>query len=150
MPAGLIALLRALLVWVLIMVAESAQGAVRRLVTDPDLDFWVRQASVLLGAVVIFVITWACLRWMRIRTAGGALAVGGLWVILTLAFEVGLGRLLGLGWDRILADYDLLHGGLMPLGLLAMALTPWAVRRLQARRAPSPPDSEAAPPRSTP
>jgi hypothetical protein len=149
MPAGLLALLRVLLVWVLIMVAESAQGALRRLVTDPDLAFWIRQASVLLGAVVIFAITWACLRWMRIRTAAGALAVGGLWVILTLAFEVGLGRILGLGWRRILADYDLLHGGLMPLGLLAMALTPWAVRRLQAGRAP-PPGTPDAPHRSTP
>ena len=59
--------------------------------------------------------------------------MGGLWVGLTLMFEMGLGRLMGLGWDRLLADYDLLHGGFMPLGLLAMALTPWAVRRLQAK-----------------
>ena len=51
--------------------------------------------------------------------------------------QVGLvGR--RLGWARIAADYDLLHGGLMPLGLLAMALTPWAVRRLKARRGARP------------
>ena len=53
---------------------------------------------------------------------------------LTLAFEVLIGRALGVAWDRMLEDYDLVHGGLMPLGLLAMALTPWAVQRLQARR----------------
>jgi len=137
-PFALPALLRAISIWLLIVVAESAQGALRRLVVSPEADFVVRQASVVTGALVIFAITWVCLRWMRLRTPGEALGVGGLWVALTLLFEVGLGRLMGLGWDRILADYDLVHGGLMPLGLLAMALTPWAVRRLQARRGPRP------------
>lgn len=128
------ALLRALMVWLLIVLAESAQGALRRLLVSPEVEFAVRQLSVLTGALVIFAITWFCLRWLRLRTAGEALGVGGLWVALTLLFEIGLGRLMGVGWDRILADYDLLHGGLMPLGLLTMALTPWAVRRLQAKR----------------
>lgn len=58
--------------------------------------------------------------------------MGGLWIVLTLAFEVGLGRLAGYGWDRIFADYDLARGGLMPLGLLAMGLIPWLVQRLQS------------------
>ena len=135
MPAfSLIALIRALLVWMLIMAAESAQGAVRRILTSEAFDFAVRQASVLLGVAVIFAITWLTMPWMRIRTTVGALLVGDLWVVLTVAFEVGLGRALGQSWDRILADYNLLEGGMMPLGLLAMALTPWAVLRLQAGR----------------
>lgn len=130
------ALLRALLVWALIVAAESAQGAARRLLVSPETEFAIRQLSVFTGALVIFAITWFCLRWMRLRTAGEALAVGGLWVALTLLFEIGVGRVMGLGWNRLLADYDLLHGGLMPLGLLVMALTPWLVRRLQS---PDPP-----------
>ena len=128
------ALLRALMVWLLIVLAESGQGALRRLLVSPEVEFAVRQVSVLTGALVIFAITWFCLGWLRLRTAGEALGVGGLWVALTLLFEIGLGRLMGVGWDRMLADYDLLHGGLRPLGLLAMALTPWVVRRLQAKR----------------
>lgn len=129
-------LLRALAVWLLIIVAESVQGGLRRVLTGPEAEFVVRQGSVLVGALVIFAITWFSLGWLRIRTAGGALAVGVLWVALTVGFEFGLGRLLGYGWDRILSDYDLLHGGLMPLGLLAMALTPWLARRLKAGRVP--------------
>jgi len=129
-------LLRALVVWLLIIVAESVQGGLRRVLTGPEAEFVVRQGSVLIGALVIFAITWFNLGWLRIRTAGGALAVGAFWVVLTLGFELGLGRLLGYGWDRILSDYDLLHGGLMPLGLLAMALTPWLARRLKAGRVP--------------
>lgn len=134
MPAfSLPTLLRALAVWLLIILAESVQGGLRRLLSSPDVEFAVRQASVVTGALVIFVITWFTLRWMRIRTAAGALAVGAAWVALTIAFELALGRALGLPWRRILEDYDLLHGGLMPLGLAIMGLTPWAVRQLQAR-----------------
>lgn len=127
-------IIRALLVWLLIVAAESVQGGLRRMLFDPDVEFVVRQVSVLTGALIIFAITWACIRWLRIRSAGGALGVGVLWVALTLAFEIVIGRVLGLSWARIASDYDLLHGGLMPLGLLAMALTPWAARRLEARR----------------
>lgn len=128
------ALLRAVVVWLLIVAAESVHGALRRMLFDPHLEFVVRQVSVLTGALIIFAITWACLGWLRIRSAAGALGLGVMWVGLTLAFEIGLGRATGLSWARITSDYDLFHGGLMPLGLLAMALTPWAVRRLKARR----------------
>jgi hypothetical protein len=135
MPAfSLAGLLRALAVWLLLMAAESAQGALRRLLGGPDLAFAVRQASVVFGAVIIFAVTWLCMRWLRIRTTAGALMVGTLWVALTVVFEFGLGRATGAAWPTILSDYDLAHGGLMPLGLLAMALTPWTVLRLQARR----------------
>ena len=103
------------------------------------MDFALRQLSVLIGAAMIFAITWLFVDWMRIRTGRGALAIGALWVALTVAFEVGLGRLMSLPWSRIASDYDLPHGGLMPLGLLAMGLTPWAVRRLRARRDQRPP-----------
>ncbi|WP_293678655.1 hypothetical protein [uncultured Phenylobacterium sp.] len=136
MPAfSLPALLRAVLVWLVIIVAESAHGAIRRLLFSPEATFTIRQLSVLVGAIMIFAITWVFLDWIRIRTARGALAIGAVWVVLTAAFEVALGRLTGLGWDRILADYDLTRGGLMGLGLLAMGLTPWAVRQLQDGRA---------------
>ena len=133
MPA-LPAILRALVVWLLIIAAETVHGALRRMLFDPDVEFVLRQASILTGALIIFAITWACLRWLRIGSTAAALGVGLLWVVLTLVFEIAIGRAMGLGWARIASDYDLLHGGLMPLGLLVMALTPWAVRRLKANK----------------
>jgi hypothetical protein len=46
------------------------------------------------------------------------------WVVLTAAFELGLGTMLGLPLARILADYDVAQGGFMGFGLLFMLLTP--------------------------
>lgn len=129
----LAALVRALLIWLLIMAAESAQGALRRFLFDADTVFVARQAAVLISCAMFFAITWFSARWMDLRTARGALLVGVLWVALSLAFEIGLGRALGASWPRLLEDYDVSRGGLMPFGLLFMALTPWLVRHLQGR-----------------
>ena len=150
MPAFLAALVRAVLIWLVIIATESVHGALRRLLLSPDVDFAFRQLSVLVAVIIIFAITWLFLSWIRIPSARAALAIGGLWVLLTLAFELALGRLTGIGWPRILADYDLTQGGLMPLGLLAMFLTPWAVRQLQAGRATPPPRPQARDPRRAP
>jgi hypothetical protein len=148
MPAFLAALLRAFLIWLVIMAAESLHGTLRRLLLSPDLEFALRQVSVLIGAGIIFGLTWLFLSWIRIRSTRAALAIGVLWVLLTLVFEIALGRLTGLGWTRILADYDLPQGRMMPLGLLAMGVTPWAVLHLQVRRRAS--DLETRPPFAAP
>ena len=47
--------------------------------------------------------------------------MGFTWVVLTVAFEVGLGTLLGLTSERILADYDLAQGGFMVIRAIVYA-----------------------------
>lgn len=137
MPAiNLAFVLRVLAVWLLMMLVESAQGALRRGLSDPTVEFAARQAGVVVGAAVIFAIAWLAHGWLRLRSVGGALAVGLCWAALTVVFEIGLGRSLGAGWSRIWEDYNLAMGGLMGLGLAAMALTPWAVLRLRGPAGP--------------
>jgi hypothetical protein len=94
------AFVRVLLVWLLIIAAESAQGALRHLLLGPEVQFLVRQVSVLTGAIIIFALAWACRGWTRIRTASGALATGVLWVVLTVAFEIVLGAKFSSGATR--------------------------------------------------
>lgn len=52
------------------------------------------------------------------------LAVGVLWVGLTLGFEIGLGRLQGYSWQRILREYDIRQDGLMVYGMLLILFAP--------------------------
>jgi hypothetical protein len=66
------ALVRVLLVWLLIVAAESAQGALRQLLFGPEVQFLVRQLSVVTGAVIIFALAWACRGWSSTRTASEA------------------------------------------------------------------------------
>ncbi len=130
---GAAVVIRAFLAWVLIIAAESVHGALRRTLLDPDTAFAVRQISVIVAVLIVFAVTWASSRWMAVRGTGALLGLGLFWVVLTLAFEFGLGRILGISLREVAEGYDLSKGNIMPLGLLATALAPWIVARLKSR-----------------
>jgi hypothetical protein len=122
--------LRASLVWMLIMLAETGHGVIREIFIAPVIGAMrARQLGVLIGCLLIFVIAWLTARWMNARTRREQLMVGAFWVGLTLVFEVALGRATSASWSRILSDYNPLHGGLMLLGLAFMFVTPMLTRR---------------------
>ncbi len=60
-----------------------------------------------------------------------ALAAGTLWLALALVFETGLALALGRSWAAIAADYNLLHGRLLPLVWLSVWLAPYCAARLE-------------------
>jgi hypothetical protein len=124
---------RALLSWLLIVLAESLHGTARQLWLAPRVgEFRARQIAVFTGSLIIFAIAYLTIRWLGAKGTGQLLGVGLLWVVLTVGFEIGLGRwVLGLSWERIGSDYDLAHGGLMGLGLVWMAAAPWLAARVR-------------------
>ncbi|HKU91638.1 MAG TPA: hypothetical protein VJP84_17740 [Steroidobacteraceae bacterium] len=116
---------RASLTWMLIILAETLHGMVREIFIAPVLgDLRARQVGVLVGCVLIFIIAWLTVRWIGAKSRRAQLEVGALWVVLTLIFEIALGRALGASWDRILEDYNPARGGLMILGMAFLFLAP--------------------------
>ncbi|MCU0705877.1 MAG: hypothetical protein MUF18_18060 [Fimbriiglobus sp.] len=130
--------LRAVLVWLVIIGVETVHGVLRTLLLVPLVgDFPARRVSVLTGSLLIFGVARAFVRWIGAGTRLRLLGVGLLWVLLTVVFEIGLGRyVLGLSWDRIAEDYDVTRGGLLGFGLLFMAAAPTlaAMLRRSAQR----------------
>jgi hypothetical protein len=126
-------LFRALVVWLVIIAVETIHGILRTLLLVPWIgEFPARQVSVLTGSLLIFGITFLFVRWMTAKTGLQLLAVGMLWVALTLLFEIGLGRLvLNLSWDRLTEDYAITRGGLLGFGLLFMAISPLLAAKLR-------------------
>jgi len=95
------------------------------------------QIGVLIGSLMILMIAIVTVSWLRASSRQELLCVGLLWVALMLSFEVALGRVLGLSWDRIVSDYDPRRGGLMIFGMLVLAAAPTiasAIRQRAARR----------------
>lgn len=117
---------RGIIVWLLVMVVETLHGTARRILLEPLLgDLVARQISVVTGSVIILAITFIFVRWLKGTEKLDFLLVGTVWVGLTLAFEIVIGRLvMNVTWEQIVSDYDLIHGGLMPLGLLVMLFAP--------------------------
>ncbi len=127
---------RALGVWLAIIAAESVHGVLRQLYLAPRVgDLRARQLSVATGALLIVAIATASARWLRAETPRAQHAIGALWVALTIAFEVALGRLVfHYDWARIGQDYDPRRGGLLALGMVVLALAPRIGSALRARR----------------
>jgi hypothetical protein len=118
--------LRGLFVWVMFMSAEVLHGTARILWLEPLIgDVKARQISVFTGLVIILAIVIASIRWIGATPIAQLWGIGLLWLGLTVGFEIVLGRFfMRLSWERIASDYNLLQGGLMPLGLLFLTLSP--------------------------
>ena len=118
-------LLRALVIWFLIVAVETVHGIVRRLVVEPRIgDLRARQAGVGIGSCLILLVTFVTLPWLGAMTASEQIGVGLLWLTLMLPFEIGVGRLTGATWARIRSDYDPREGGFLAFGLLVLLTAP--------------------------
>jgi hypothetical protein len=116
------------------MAAEMVNGAMRTILLTPRLgDFAARQVSVFTGSVLILAITCFAIRHIPAATTRSLLAVGAFWLVLTVAFELGVGRLFGRSWQDLAADYQIWHGGLLPIGLAVLALAPLIAARVRGR-----------------
>jgi hypothetical protein len=116
---------RALAAWFFIAVAESNHGTLRRIFILPVIgNLRAHQVGVLVASVIIFVIAWACIRWIGARTFSQQLKVGAFWVALMAIFEVSLGLAFGYSQERILSDYNVAEGGLMIFGMTLMLFAP--------------------------
>jgi hypothetical protein len=125
---------RALAVWLLVMAVEFVHGTLRWTFLRPRVgDFRSGQIGVFTGSALFLVIVYFCGRWMRMRSGNDALWIGALWVGLTLAFEWSFGHYaMGRSWESIAEEYNLLHGGLMPIGLAIFGVSPWLAYRLRS------------------
>jgi hypothetical protein len=118
--------LRAVVVWVMFILAEILNGVLRTLFLAPAVgDFRARQIAVIPGSIAILAISLLTIRWIGARRRGELIAVGFLWLALTLVFEIALGFFVfDYSWQRILSDYNVFNGGMLPVGLLVMTLAP--------------------------
>jgi hypothetical protein len=123
---------RALVVWLVIILAETVHGVLRQLFLVPIVgDLHARQIGVLVGSLIILAVALMFSPWLGARTLREQLVVGSAWVALTVVFELALGAVLGLSLQRMLEDYDFSRGGFMAFGLLFMLCAPLAAARLR-------------------
>jgi hypothetical protein len=124
---------RTLAVWLLLTAAEVVHGTVRAILLTPRVgDHRSRQIGLFTGSAIILALSGLTIRWLGVRRTPDLLAIGGVWLILTVAFEVALGRLaFGYSWTRVTEDFDPRRGGLLPFGLAVLALAPLITARLR-------------------
>jgi hypothetical protein len=124
---------RVFTIWLLLIVAETLHGVARAIVLVPYFgDFRSRQLGVITGSLLIVVLVCLFDRWLGARTIAARLLVGFIWLLLTLLFEFGLGHFIfGYSFERLAEDYNLLEGGLLPLGLVVLLFSPLIAAKLR-------------------
>jgi hypothetical protein len=125
--------IRSLAIWLVLICAEILHGILRAIVLVPIVgEFRSNQIGVFTGSAIILAIAYFTIRWIGAQLPKELLLVGLIWLVLTVAFEVLFGRfVVGLTWERIASDYDVMNGGLMPLGLLMLFFSPMIAAKLR-------------------
>lgn len=116
--------------WLGMMVLAIVNGAVRERWMAPRMSaLAAHQCSTLLLLTMLFLYARLLFIHVPLTSAGQAVAVGSSWLLLTLAFEFGVGRLVGKrSWRALLDEYNLLAGRLwllIPLWLVLFPLLWW-------------------------
>jgi hypothetical protein len=124
--------LRLILWWMPMIVIAIANGTLRQFVLLKYMDeLKAHQLSTIILIVFCAVYLWFVFPGMQIGQGRQALMTGLLYVILTIIFEFGLGRMNNRSWDLLLQDYHIFKGRIWPLFLLALLVLPYLIYLLR-------------------
>lgn len=124
---------KALVVWFGILVLAIANGMLREAVLVPMLGKpgGLIASGIILSALILAV---ACLvlPWFGRSSMATYLAVGVVWLGLTLAFEFMFGYFIqGKPWPEIIQAYTFKDGNLWPIVLLTTAAAPYLAAKIR-------------------
>lgn len=124
---------RALAIWLIMIAAEITHGVARSILLVPLAgELRSNQIGVFTGSFIILAVAYVFVEWLRPSRSYDLLLVGLLWGGLTFSFELLFGRfVVGLSWERLLADYNVLAGGMMPFGMIVLGLSPLIAAKLR-------------------
>lgn len=124
---------RGLAVWLAMLVLAVANGTFRAAVLIPRFGEAAGHVlSTVMLCILIAGLTWAAIGWLAPPTPGSAVGLGVLWVILTVGFDFGFGRLAAhKSWQELRADYNVLRGRIWILVLLTTGAAPYLTARLR-------------------
>jgi hypothetical protein len=119
-------LARATVVWLVMLVLMVLNGLAREKWLTARLgELRAHQVSCLTGSLLSLAATTLSIRWLKVTGNAALLCVGAYWVVLTVAWEIFMGRvLMKLPWERVWADYNLAQGRLWPAVLVVIFFAP--------------------------
>lgn len=114
-------------VWLILLALAFANGAIRELWILPRSgELAAHTLSSVTLCLAILLLSWFAIAWIGPLSSRHVWTIGGLWVVLTLAFEFLAGHyVFGNSWTRLLADYNIFRGRIWVLVVLTTAVAPF-------------------------
>ncbi len=130
------ALLRYAVLWVPMVPLAIVNAAIRESVYRRFTgELAAHQLSTASGILLFGIYIWLVTGRWRIESVGRAVAIGALWLAMTVAFEFLFGHfVVGHQWSRLFYDYNLFAGRLWLLVLVWVAVAPYVMFRLRSRQ----------------
>ena len=127
------ALLKALILWVAILVLAILNGTMREKALIPALGTFAGLiASGIVLSACIALVAFLAAPWYGPLRPSQYWLIGLLWLLLTLLFEFSFGRFIQhKDWAQLLQAYTLKGGNLWPVVLAFTLLAPWLAARLR-------------------
>lgn len=126
-------LIKGMVVWLVFILVESLNGLIRVSWLVPALgEGRAEQLSFGMGSLILVAIATLFIRWLQASRVAHLLGLGVMWMLLTLAFEITLGRAIwGYSWSQIVAQFNVLNGHLtMPAELVLLILAPFIAKAI--------------------
>jgi len=119
-------IVKTLLIWVIIAVAETIQGILRiKYVSRKIGEPLARKLGVITGSIIILLIGWFAIPWIQPSTVLDCFIIGLIWLFLMVGFDVILGRyIFHFSWKRILSDFNVFKGNFLAIGMTFLFFTP--------------------------
>lgn len=127
--------LKSLIAWLAILCLAVANGAIREAVLVPALG---KPAGLVLSGVLLCILLIVACFWFVWRvhglSASQGLAIGVIWLCLTLAFEFSFGLYVQhKSWAELLSAYTFREGNIWPVVLAVILLAPSLAARFHAK-----------------
>ncbi len=91
------------------------------------------QVSTVIGLVLFGAYVWVFSGLFPMASARQAIAIGAMWLAMTVLFEFIFGHyVMGHSWEKLLHDYRLLRGRIWVLVLIWTAVAPYVCFRIRA------------------
>jgi hypothetical protein len=126
-------LIRYVIAWVPMLFIAVANGALRQFTFGKVMpELRAHQLSTAIGSILIGLFIYAVIRTWAPSSAKQALAIGLIWLLLTVIFEFAFGRLvMHRSWVVLLNDYDLFAGRVWVVFLAWLTISPYVFFRLR-------------------
>ncbi|MGB2982028.1 MAG: hypothetical protein WBC77_12360 [Candidatus Zixiibacteriota bacterium] len=118
--------------WLLMPIIGIINGTIRQYSYSNALgELRAHQVSTVTGIFLFGLYIWALTLLWKIRSSAEAIAIGLVWLTLTVAFEFLFGHyVMKHPWSRLLHDYNIFEGRLWVLVLLWVTLAPYVFHKL--------------------
>ena len=126
-------LLKVLIIGLLIAFGEVINGNIRvRVLHRKFGKKRAKRISFFSGTIIIFLICWFTLPWIKPSNFQDCFVIGSTWLIIMLFFDIYFGRyVFKFKWNKVMDDFNPMKGNLLSIGMVFLLFCPAIVFWLQ-------------------